>query len=82
MIETQDSSIEFDIREADPVESFAFHVRGGFRAIVLIDLILQTLGVRALVPSDGGIFNLEDLRSAFDTWTTYRDQIVGDGNAK
>ncbi len=78
VIATDDYSIEVNIGEADPVESFAFHVRGGFAAFELIDTILRSLSLRAFAPTDTGIFNLHDLRTAFGVWTTYRDQIAGD----
>jgi hypothetical protein len=45
-IEADQYSIEVNIGDADPVDSFALHVRGGDSAVVVIADILERLDLR------------------------------------
>ena len=61
-IEGQGYAIEINIREDDPVRSFAFHVRGGDDAAEVVAEVLAALNLRAIDPqSDTGLFS-RDIR--------------------
>ena len=78
-IDHEDWSIEVNISEEDPCNSFALHVRGGREAMGAVAAILDKLGFRALDSSEGGIFSADSASiESFDRWRRYRDQIVAD----
>lgn len=78
-IEGPDFSIEIGMGEDEVVESFAFHVRGGDLAAIVVSDVLEHLGFRAFDPSsDSGMFEpgppaAEGLRR----WRAYRDAVAG-----
>src|SRR5258705_12355997 len=76
-IEADEYSIEVNIREADPVDSFAFHVRGGDAAVAVIADILRRLDLRAVDPqSDSGLFDRATAADSLGRWRTFRDQAI------
>jgi hypothetical protein len=78
-IDGPDFSIEVSIGNLEQVESFAFHVRGGDLAAIVVADILRHLGLRALDPSSpSGIFELDgDPAAGLRRWRDYRDSIAG-----
>ncbi len=72
-----DYSIEVSISAADPVQSFAFHVRGGDMAVGVVADILEQLGLQAIDPqSDSGLFDSTTAADSLRRWRAYRDQVV------
>jgi hypothetical protein len=69
--------LEISLREADPVVSFAFHVRGGEHSIGAIAEVLARLGLRALDPeAQSGIFDPSTSVESLARWQAYRDRVV------
>ena len=69
--------LEISLREADPVKSFAFHVRGGEHSIGAIAEILNRLGLRAFDPgAQRGIFDPSTSVESLAHWQAYRDRVV------
>jgi len=70
-------SVEFNLGESDPVESFALHVRGDDAAAFVADL-LEYLGYRALDPqSPSGFFEPGAVAAgSLKRWREYRDRLV------
>lgn len=53
-------AIEVNISKNEPLRSFAFHIRGGPEAELLVARVLKRLGLRALDPeSDSGVFSTD-----------------------
>jgi hypothetical protein len=70
-------SIEINMGAADPVRSFAFHLRGGQEALFVVAEILAELRLRALAPgTESGFFDLGELQPAYARWKAYRNQMV------
>ena len=70
-------SIEVNIGEADPVESFAFHVRGGDLAVGVIADILERLDLQAIDPqSESGLFDPASATESLQRWRAYRDSVI------
>jgi len=82
-IDGPDFSIEVNIGEGDPVEGFAFHVRGGDQAAGIVADVLGHLGLRALDMGrdDGGFFDPDDAVENLRRWRAYRDQVVAAASA-
>lgn len=77
-IDGADYSIEINLGTEDPVESFAFHLRGGEEALFTAANILDTLGLRAVAPgTESGLFTLGTAGQAYATWRRYRDHAAG-----
>jgi hypothetical protein len=77
-IEGPGYSIEVNIGSEDPVQGFAFHIRGGDMAAGIVADILETLGFRALDPeSDTSLFDPAEAVESLRRWRSYRDQVVG-----
>ena len=76
-IEEAEYSIEVNLGTDDPVQSFAFHVRGTEVGLYLVAEILRSLALRALAPgTETGFFSLEgDTREAYARWRAYRDHV-------
>ena len=71
-------SVEVNMGQAEEVDSFAFHVRGGDLVVGLIADLLDHLKVGALDPqSDTGIFQRDKALESLRRWREYRDQVVG-----
>jgi len=68
-------TIEVNIGDEDPVESFAFHVRGDDAAVDVVARLLEDLGLRAI--ADGEFFSTATARRGFESWREYRDQMIG-----
>ena len=78
-----DHSIEINLGLDDPVESFAFHLRGGEKALFVAAAILDELGLRAVAPgTESGLFTLGAATHAYAVWRAYRDRAAGSGNNK
>jgi hypothetical protein len=72
-------SIEINMGDADPLQSFAFHVRGGQEALLVVAHILHELRLRALAPgTKSGFFEESELGVAYSDWQAYRRQVVGE----
>lgn len=71
-------SVELNLGEDDVVECLALHVSGDERAQYIVHLILESLQLRALDPSDeSGIFSLhEGVSDGFSRWRDYRDAVA------
>lgn len=75
-------SIEVNIGPEDVLDSFAFHVRGGQEALLVVADILRELGLRAIAPgTESGFFEPAELGLAYADWQAYRRQVVGRGGA-
>jgi hypothetical protein len=71
-------SIEVNIAPEEVLDSFAFHIRGGPEALLVVADILRELGLRALAPgTESGFFELAELGPAYAQWQAYRQQVVG-----
>jgi hypothetical protein len=69
--------LEVSVDKKDPVESFAFHVRGGEHSIGAIVEILARLGLRAFDPqAQSGIFDPFTSVEGLARWQAYRDRVV------
>ncbi len=79
-IEGDDFSIEVNLGQAEEVESFTMHARGGDLAAFVIADILGELRLRALDPqAASGIFTSgSDAADGLHRWRAYRDRIVGE----
>jgi hypothetical protein len=73
-----DYSIEVNIGEDDPVESFALQVSGGDRAVGVVADILDHFRLRAIDTGseDGGFFDREGSVDQLRAWRAYRDQVI------
>jgi len=70
-------TIEIELGRNDPVDEFAFFVRGSRDGLTVIARILDTLGLRAIAPDcDGGIFELGNAEMAFDRWRGSSDPVL------
>ncbi len=76
-IEGPNYSIDVSFGTADPVQSFAFHVRGADEALFIVAHILDALGLRALAPSsESGLFTLGTAAPAYAAWRAYRARVT------
>jgi len=82
IIDGPDFSIEINIGDDDPVQSFAFHVRGGDLAAGVVADVIRQLGLRALDTGrdDGGFFDPDDAVASLRRWRAYRDWALGEGS--
>jgi hypothetical protein len=72
-------SIEISLGSRDPVEGFAFHVRGGDLAVGVVADILDDLGLCAIDPgSSTGLFSRDDAAGSLERWRQFRDAVVGE----
>lgn len=77
LVERDALSIEIHLRAADPVMSFALHVRGGDDAASAVGALLEHLDVQALDPqSSSGIFGVESAAGSVERWQAYRDRVL------
>ena len=77
-IDGADYSVEINLGTEDPVDSFAFHLRGGEEALFVVANILDTLGFRAVAPgTESGLFTLGTATQAYARWRAYRDHVAG-----
>ena len=81
LIEREGFSIEVNLGQDEQVSSFAFHVRGGGKAVELIDALLNSLGMRAIDSSTGDIFSIDAATRSFREWQAYRDGVSSAGNS-
>jgi hypothetical protein len=69
--------LEISLGNADPVESFAIHVRGGEHSIGAIAEILARLRLRAFDPqAQSGISDPSTAGESLARWQAYRDRVV------
>jgi hypothetical protein len=67
------TSIEVNLGESDPVEGFAFHIRGGDKALFVVAEIPDMLGLRALAPeAESGLFTVDMTAPVFAAWRADR----------
>jgi hypothetical protein len=72
-------SVEVNIGPEDPVQSFAFHIRGGPEALLVVAGILAELRLRAIAPgTESGFFEPSEFGGAYSAWQEYRRQVVGE----
>jgi hypothetical protein len=77
-IDSAGYSIEVNIGPEDPVQGFAFHIRGAQDALVVVANILAELRLRAIAPgTKSGFFELSELAAAYSRWQAYRSKVVG-----
>lgn len=74
-------SVEVGMGNAELVDSFAFHVRGGDAAAGLVAEVLRVLGLRALDTTLGDFFRPESAVESLRKWRAYRDYVVSTGSA-
>jgi hypothetical protein len=73
-------SIEVNMGPDEVLDSFAFHVRGGQEALLIVADILRELRLRAIVPgTESGFFELSELAPAYVRWQAHRQRMVGGG---
>jgi hypothetical protein len=81
-IEGHGCDIEVNLGDGDPVQGFAFHVRGSDASVGVVAAILARLGLRAFDPGlDTGIFDAATASASLEKWMAYRDHALGDGSA-
>jgi hypothetical protein len=78
ILETSNFSVEFNIGDEDPVQSFALHVRGDDSAAAFVSDLLTRLGLRALDPqSDSGLFEPGGAAVwSLRRWRRFRDSLA------
>jgi hypothetical protein len=76
-IEGPGYSIEVNVGDDDPVESFGFNVRGGDLADVAIADILDHLELRAIDESSGDFFDRQASVESLQGWRAHRDRVIG-----
>jgi hypothetical protein len=82
-IEGHGCDIEVSLGGDDPVDHFAFHIRGGDVSVAVVAAILARLGFRAFDPdSDTGLFEVDSARASLEKWMAFRDRALGGGNAQ
>lgn len=78
VIDGEDWSIEINMGSSETCSGFALHVRGGDRAIGVVDAVLRALGLRAIDSQTGEFFIAgPDAQASFSKWRKYRDSVVG-----
>lgn len=77
-LETPHFSIEFNMGEADLIDSFAMHVRGGDEAAESVSALLATLELRAIDPSSasGILAPRAPASESLQRSRSYRDQVL------
>lgn len=76
-IDVHGISVEIAIGLDDPVEAFAFHVRGDERGLFLVADILTALRLRAFSPgTESGLFDVDKVSDAYSRWRAFRDRSV------
>lgn len=78
VIETEDGSIEINIGEKEPCDTFMLHVRGGQSAFPAVASILKAVGVRAIDCQTGEFYNDSAGKKSFSDWHEFRDKVVGE----
>ena len=74
--------MEISVSAADPLDGFAFHIRGGDCSAGIVADILQRLQLRAFDPaSDSGIFDSSQASESLRRWQQYRTQVLESHNA-
>jgi hypothetical protein len=78
IIDGPDHSLDVNMGDKEDLKGFAFHVRGGGNAALVVADILNHLGLRALDPSsETGIFGVaEDAQSSMRKWRIYRNCVL------
>src|SRR5262249_1698501 len=70
-------SLEVGLGLDDPMNGFAFHLRGNEEGLFLVADILNELGVRAFAPgTESGLFEVDRASEAFLRWRQYRHHII------
>jgi hypothetical protein len=81
MFKSKFGSIEFNIGNENPVESFMLHVRAGEEVVPAIVRLCLDNGWNGLDCSTGEfIEKSSDPESGLKAWVTYRDQVIGKNN--
>ena len=76
-----DWSIEVSMGDEEQCSGFAFHIRGGKEAFLVVKAILQKLELRALDPQMGGLCIVDpNATNAFRDWGANRDHVIGSGD--
>jgi hypothetical protein len=76
-VDLPEVSMEISLGDDDPVQGFAFHVRGGDLSAAAIAEILGRIGVRAFDPeSDNGLFDLATPGGSLQRWQQFRDSAL------
>lgn len=72
-----DFSVEINLGDKDEVPSFALHLRGGERALLTAQHLLDELGLDALDPQvESGLFVYDDEAiAAFKAWRKFADSV-------
>lgn len=72
-----DFSVEFNMGDADVVDCFALHVRGGDAAAGFVADLLVRCGWRACDPaSESGFFDPATAVASLQRWRAYRDHVI------
>jgi len=70
-------SMEISIGKDDPVDGFAFHVRGGALSGAVIAEILVQLGARAIDPqAENGLFDVGTAERSLARWQEYKAAVI------
>lgn len=81
-IEGHGCDIEVNIGDTDPVQGFAFHIRGSDASVGVVAAVLARLGLRAFDPgSDTGFFDAATASASLERWMAFRERALGGGNA-
>ena len=77
-IEGEGFSIQTFLDDDGPMDSVAFHLRGGGgEAVQTVAAILRELGCGAVYAGEGsGIFSEDLAQGAFEEWQDYRDDVL------
>ena len=76
-IDAPDACMEVGIGADNPVECFAFHIRGGSGSIGIVAEVLQRLHLRAFdTASATGIFDPSQAAESLHRWQQYRAHVL------
>jgi len=76
-VDLPEVSMEISLGKDDPVQGFAFHVRGGHLSATVIAEILGQLDARAFDPgTDNGLFDIATSSESLRRWQQFRDSVL------
>ena len=73
-----DSSIEFNMGDEDPCQSFMLHVRGGPDALVAVSKLLTHLNLRGIDMQTSRFFDEPEVEASFKKWSDFRDSAIAE----
>ena len=72
-----DFSMEFNIGDADPIQTIMLNIRGSDRVIAMLRVLCQHFGWRALDTTTGKFIDFDDDPArGLRLWREYKDKVV------